>query len=562
MFRGQGGTWHGIGAVAVRIARGRVLGFLVALAGLWAAAFAPGAAAACQTGAVTFTATGAEQCYTVSPGVSEVSITAVGGKGGDGLDGVGGFGAVVGGEIPVTAGETLFVEVGGNGVGRGAHGATFGGGGDGGSDSGAGGGASDVRTVPAGQGSSLNSRVLVAGGGGGGALEGFVNTPPFIVPGGSGGSGGADLFGAGGAGGNGQPSGDATASSGAGGAGGTASGGGAGGTGGSGTLFSGTNGNPGVLGTGGSGSAGAGGGGYYGGGSGGEGGFSTSDANGAFGGGGAGSSFVAPFVVSQRIATDTSGTPEVMITPQVAALSFAPLAGVTFPGTQPEETISAPQTIVITNTGPGPLQISSLTFAGSDLQDFLITANGCLGAIPANASCPIRVSFAPQAQGARNANLLIASNDPSSPASVLLSGTGGQLPQGAPGQTGATGQTGQTGATGPQGPAGKIELVVCHKVSKTTTSHGHRHKTTVQRCTTRLVSGTVKFTTDRADLGATVSRAGVTYATGLAIPTGTGHWQLVLTHRRHTLRPGRYTLTLRSRQGTHRIVQRTTMTIA
>jgi hypothetical protein len=102
---------------------------------------------------------------------------------------------------------------------------------------------------------------------------------------------------------------------------------------------------------------------------------------------------------------------------------------------------------------------------------------------------------------------------------VPLSGTGGQLAQGPSGQAGATGATGQTGPqgpagkTGPQGPAGKIELVVCNTVTKTTTtgtgSTRHKHTVKVRRCTTRLVSGTVKFVIDGDDLGASVSQAGV-----------------------------------------------------
>ena len=57
------------------------------------------------------------------------------------------------------------------------------------------------------------------------------------------------------------------------------------------------------------------------------------------------------------------------------------------------------------------------------------------------------------------------------------------------------------------------------------------------------------------------SRAEVTYATGSAIPTGTHQWRLVLTRRIHPLRPGRYILTLRSRHGGRRILERTPITI-
>jgi hypothetical protein len=62
-----------------------VMGAAVVSACGW---LAPGALAACQTGSVTFISTGAEGCYTVPAGVSQVQVVAVGGKGraGGGLD--------------------------------------------------------------------------------------------------------------------------------------------------------------------------------------------------------------------------------------------------------------------------------------------------------------------------------------------------------------------------------------------------------------------------------------------------------------------------------------------
>jgi hypothetical protein len=123
------------------------------------------------------------------------------------------------------------------------------------------------------------------------------------------------------------------------------------------------------------------------------------------GGGGAGSSFVSPFVADSTIATDTTGTPKVTITPLVVTLSFSPSNGLTFAGTQPMQTLSSPQTLTVMNTGTGPLQISSLTFAGDDPGDFLVSSNGCIGQIAAAASCTLGVSFAPQAPGSRTASL-------------------------------------------------------------------------------------------------------------------------------------------------------------
>jgi hypothetical protein len=97
-------------------------------------------------------------------------------------------------------------------------------------------------------------------------------------------------------------------------------------------------------------------------------------------------------------------------------------------------------------------------------------------------------------------------------------------------------------------------------VTKTTKKHGHKHTTKVQKCSTRLVSGTVKFMIDSDDLAATLGRAHRVYATGVAVPTAGDRWQLVLNDKR-VLRPGRYSLTLRTLHGQRRIVQRTTITI-
>jgi hypothetical protein len=94
-------------------AGGRLLVVVVGALGLSAFAFSPVAAAVCQSGAHTYGFVNSEQCYTVAPGVGELSVTAVGGEGFT-ITAPGGFGAVVGGEIAVAAGETLFVEVGSN----------------------------------------------------------------------------------------------------------------------------------------------------------------------------------------------------------------------------------------------------------------------------------------------------------------------------------------------------------------------------------------------------------------------------------------------------------------
>jgi DNA-binding beta-propeller fold protein YncE len=112
---------------------------------------------------------------------------------------------------------------------------------------------------------------------------------------------------------------------------------------------------------------------------------------------------------------------------------------------------------------------------------------------------------------------------------------------GAPGPQGPAGPVGEKGAggaPGPQGPAGKIELVTCKTVKGK------------QRCTAKLISGTVKFTTTGQSARATLSRHGVVYATGTARTAG-GRMSLRLLPVRR-LQPGRYTLTLITGAGRHK----------
>ena len=73
--------------------------------------FAPGVVEA-----KTFTTVG-ESTYVVSAGVTHVAIQAIGGRGGQAWGSTcdGGFGAVVTGTLQVTPGQTLYVEVGGQG---------------------------------------------------------------------------------------------------------------------------------------------------------------------------------------------------------------------------------------------------------------------------------------------------------------------------------------------------------------------------------------------------------------------------------------------------------------
>ena len=82
----------------------------------------------------------------------------------------------------------------------------------------------------------------------------------------------------------------------------------------------------------------------------------------------------------------------------------------------------------------------------------------------------------------------------------------------------------------------------------------------VRKCSTRLVSGVIKFQLDSDDIVTVVSRANVVVATGVEVTLGHGRMQLMLTSRR-PMRRGRYTLTLRSHRHGRSITRRETITV-
>ena len=276
----------------------------------------------------TFTSVG-ESTFTVAAGVGDVTVTAIGAQGGAGYEG-GCYanGAEVTGTLAVTAGETLYVEVGGQGgdsdatadpAGGSNGGGSGGSGGFAGRAAGGGGGASDVRTLPAADGlAPVDSRLLVAGGGGGGG-DSYAGC--------SGGVGGATP-----AAGNGAGAGPSSGGDYGGGPGSSTSGGTAGASSDASGLVCPAS-AAGALGAGGAGAGGGaalcntgggGGGGYYGGGGGGSG------ETGA--GGGAGSNYLEPSGTGVSTITAGQASGEVTITPVAAptAQIVSPAGGVTY----------------------------------------------------------------------------------------------------------------------------------------------------------------------------------------------------------------------------------------
>ena len=487
---------------------------------------------------------GAAQSFVVPEGVESIAVSVSGAQGGAGAPTsspkpAGGEGARVQATLTVTPGQTLAVLVGGEGA-SGHNMGGFNGGGDLGDccgsvpeSAGQGGGASDLRVAPFG----LTDRLVVAGGGGGGGGNGEGNGP-----GGSGGPAGGrgGIAGAVGMAGSdlngsvigGQP--------GAGGAGPGGAGGGAGtpggGAGGAGSLGQGgPGGETAFVG----GAGGGGGGGSVGGGGGGGGGGSGSNGAGG-GGGGGGLSFVEPFATGESVTDDVqTGNGSIAISygvPQARA------EAVTFPGVQLQGTISGAQSIEVINDGTAPLDVSGLTFSGANPQDFLVVFNGCLGPVAPSDLCTIGVSFAPQAKGVRSADLNIASNDPSSPLTVALSGTGGAAVQSA---------TGVPGFGSTRG----VVLMACQSATRRTVRRGRTIRAERLTCSTPRLLGSGKLPIKKRDIRATLSRGRTVFATGFAVKTGNGHWQLVL-QRKRKLRPGSYTLTLRRRHKSRWVTHR------
>ena len=252
---------------------------------------------------VSFASTGAEESWVVPAGVTSIDVVLVGGSGGAGENGpAGGAGHRVEGTLAVEPGDTLFLNVGGNGGTAGLvpgcipGAAAFNGGAAGGSglgelpgigtscgwDAGGGGGATDIRSESRADPTTLGSRLIIAAGGGGGG-------------------GGA------GSGGGGSAESNGVSTGGSGGGAGTSTGGGSPGTG----HAGGGNGADGAVGLGGNGgqgirAGGGGGGGLYGGGGGGA------SNNGSGAGGGGGSSFVGS-AIGTSIALDTTAIPMISI---------------------------------------------------------------------------------------------------------------------------------------------------------------------------------------------------------------------------------------------------------
>jgi sugar lactone lactonase YvrE len=97
----------------------------------------------------------------------------------------------------------------------------------------------------------------------------------------------------------------------------------------------------------------------------------------------------------------------------------------TFTGTT-VNTMSAAQTVTLTNNGNVPTLVTAITITGANAGDFATTNTcGAAGGILPTMNCTISVTFKPTATGARTATLNIADNVGVGTQMVALTGTGG-----------------------------------------------------------------------------------------------------------------------------------------
>jgi hypothetical protein len=103
------------------------------------------------------------------------------------------------------------------------------------------------------------------------------------------------------------------------------------------------------------------------------------------------------------------------MTPTPSALNFAPV---------PARSTGAVESIKVTNSGSGGLQIAMAQVAGPNAQDFAKVGDSCSGAsVSAGGNCTVSLRFAPKTVGIKSAALQITDDAAGSPQLVTLNGT-------------------------------------------------------------------------------------------------------------------------------------------
>ncbi len=86
-------------------------------------------------------------------------------------------------------------------------------------------------------------------------------------------------------------------------------------------------------------------------------------------------------------------------------------------------TTSAAQSITVSNSGTAPLNVSGVSFSGTNASDFAQT-NTCTSAVQPSATCSVSATFKPSASGSRVASIVISSEGTGGPETVSATGTG------------------------------------------------------------------------------------------------------------------------------------------
>ena len=106
-----------------------------------------------------------------------------------------------------------------------------------------------------------------------------------------------------------------------------------------------------------------------------------------------------------------------------SAASFS-TSGLNF-SSQPLYTMSAVQSVTLTNTGTANLILTAVAIGGTNSSEFVKNADTCSGAtLIINGTCSVSVTFTPSATGGRTASLIFTDFAPHTPQTVTLSGTG------------------------------------------------------------------------------------------------------------------------------------------
>lgn len=88
-------------------------------------------------------------------------------------------------------------------------------------------------------------------------------------------------------------------------------------------------------------------------------------------------------------------------------------------------TSSVPWTLLVSDNGPGPIDVSAVTLNGANPADYAILSDSCSGVtLSQGGSCSVALAFQPSAAGSRTANVVVTHSGDNSPLSAGLSGVG------------------------------------------------------------------------------------------------------------------------------------------